>query len=153
MFKHVISTMIILAAGTVAFAQAGARNVTLQDGSYEVEVRLELTNLEGAAAKKTASICVSGVNGNGYHGLVVLSAYNPLATCPVTNIRQDGNTLTFDIVCEGANAARASATYTLAAQHFQGWIAMKMGGKDMTMTEIQRGRRVGECEVPSHPRS
>jgi hypothetical protein len=33
---------------------------------------------------------------------------------------------------------------------FEGRIAMVMGGKNMTMSEVQTGRRVGSCD-PSAP--
>jgi hypothetical protein len=72
---------------------------------------------------------------------------------PPSNIRQAGDTLTFDLVCEGHNQAIASAKYTLAAQRFDGAIAMKMGGKNMTMTERQSGHRVGACKAAEPPRT
>jgi hypothetical protein len=72
---------------------------------------------------------------------------------PLPHIRQAGDTLTFDLVCEGHNQAIASAKYTLAAQRFDGAIAMKMGGKNMTMTERQSGHRVGACKAAEPPRT
>jgi hypothetical protein len=33
----------------------------------------------------------------------------------------------------------------LAADHFAGRVAMVMGGKNMTMVEVQRAQRVGDC--------
>lgn len=133
----------ILVMGGTAVVEAGEPKTVLTNGSYEVEVRLELPHLEEWAVKKLATVCVT--EGGGSRGLVVLSDNNPLARCPASNIRQDGGTLTFDIVCEGRNAARASATFFLASQQFRGRIAMVMGGKNMTMTETQVGRRIGTC--------
>ncbi len=122
-----------------------------QTGAYEVQVKLELPHLEDAAANKVATVCVTPSPDT--YGLAVLSDNNPLATCPAENVLQDGDTLTFDIVCKGGNAARASAKYTLAASSFDGTIAMKMGGKNMTMTETQHGRRIGDCPDADRPRS
>ena len=132
-----------MAMGGGGVADAGQAQTALIDGSYEVEVRLELPHLEDWAVKKLATVCIADDGGS--RGLVVLSDNNPLATCPVSNVRQDGGTLTFDIVCEGRNAARASAKFLLAAERFRGRIAMVMGGKNMTMTETQVGRRIGPC--------
>jgi hypothetical protein len=67
-------------------------------------------------------------------------------------VRQDGDTLTFEITCLGRNEAVGLARYTVAPQRFSGVIAMKMGGKNMTMTEHQVGRRIGNCGAGS-PRS
>ena len=100
--------------------------------------------------KKTTAICVRPDSRDGTGGLAVLGDNNPLSRCPASNVRQDGKVLTFDIVCEGTNAARASASYILAGEAFRGRITMKMGGKNMTMSETQVGRRVGAC--PGTPR-
>lgn len=119
-------------------AQSG---VMLRDGQYDVEVRLELPHVDDLNMRKTRSICVTP----GSNALTVLGDNNPLSQCPASNIREDGSMLTFDIVCEGTNAARASASYALAGDSFRGRITMKMGGKNMTMAETQEGHRVGAC--------
>jgi hypothetical protein len=123
---------------------AGASQAeTVMPGAYEVEVRLEMPNLAWSAVS-TTTICLPAPDGR--PPLPVLSANNPLARCPAENLRREGAMLRFDIICEGRNAARARATYDLFPERFEGRIAMTMGGKNMTMTEIQTGRRVGACE-------
>ena len=117
----------------------------LAAGRYDVDVRLELPHVEDLNMKKTTAICVVPDSGGGSRGLAVLGDNNPLSRCPASNVHQNGSVLTFDIVCEGTNAARASAFYTLSGTAFRGRIAMKMGGKNMTMSETQVGRRVGAC--------
>ena len=42
-------------------------------------------------------------------------------------------------------AARGHAVYELSTDAFTGRIAMVMGAKNMTMTEVQHARRIGEC--------
>lgn len=130
----------ILAAAPLCQVRAGED--LLVAGQYSVDVRLELPHVEDLNMKKTAAICVTP---DGSRGLTVLGDNNPLSRCPASNVRQDGSVLTFDIVCEGTNAARASASYTLAGEAFRGRITMRMGGKNMTMSETQAGRRVGAC--------
>jgi uncharacterized protein DUF3617 len=121
----------------------------LRGGAYEVDVRLGLPHID--KARKAAIVCVVDGASDGISGLAILSDNNPLADCPVRNVRLGADWLTFDIVCGGGNAAIASATYTLAADRFEGRIAMKMGGKNMTMTETQVGRRIGPCKAPGAP--
>jgi hypothetical protein len=132
------------AALLVGASAQGEDALGLQPGEYEVTVRLELRHVEMTALKVT-TICVSGDN-TGTRGLVALSENNPLARCPAPNVRQDGHTLTFDIICPGGNQGVGSARYTIARQRFTGVVAMKMGGKNMTMTERQTGHRVGDCK-------
>jgi len=141
--RHVLA--LILIAPGLAGPAAAVDAITLQPGRYEVSVRLDLPNIEGAAAAKVTSLCVPVQDGVGSHGLGALSENNPLARCPVSNVRQEGAALSFDIVCQGGNAAIAFASYRLAGDAFDGRISMKLGGKNMTMTETQTGRRIGAC--------
>ena len=141
---------LILAAAPLCPVRAGED--LLAAGQYSVDVRLELPHVEDLNMKKTAAICVMPDGGDGSRGLTVLGDNNPLSRCPASNVHQDGSVLTFDILCEGTNAARASASYTLAETNFRGRITMKLGGKNMTMSETQVGRRVGACpETPPRP--
>jgi hypothetical protein len=138
-----IAAMVCLLPASPATSADAA--VRLRPGLYEVAVRLDLPNIAAAAVSKVAMICLPTEDRAGNHGLVALSDNNPLARCPVVNVRQEGDTLTFDIVCPGGNAAIASAKYLLTADTFAGRISMKLGGKNMTMTETQSGRRTGDC--------
>jgi hypothetical protein len=126
---------------------AGAEEAApLQPGEYQVTIRLDLPHIEETGlATKVASICVL-VGDAGAQGLSVLSDVNPLRKCPPSNVRRNGDTLTFDIVCPGSDAAVGSASYTMRVEHFDGAITVKMGGKNMTMIERQSGRRVGDCK-------
>lgn len=135
------SVVVLIAAGHPTLAS----DISLQAGEYEVRMRLELPHIEDMGVSKVARICVSGDTGS--HGLAVLSDNNPLGQCPVTNVRQNGQTLEFDIVCPGGNAAIGWAKYTLLGDRFEGSIPMKMGGKNMTMTELQSGRLIGPCKA------
>jgi len=117
----------------------------LSDGAYEVVVNLDLPHLEGMGASKTTAICVESAASNPTHGLVVLSENNPLGHCPSSNVHEEGNEIRFEVHCEGKNAAEGHALYTLLGDRFEGRIDMKMGGKNMTMTETQKGKRTGAC--------
>jgi Protein of unknown function (DUF3617) len=152
MAKFLVFTVTCLASATTA-GLACAEPAGLQAGAYEVQVSLELPYVEDTGARTIATVCVTGAEANDNRGLVVLSGNNPLGHCPAANFHRDGDTLTFDIACPGGNAAIASAKYVFGAQSFRGRIAMKMGGKNMTMTETQVGRRVGECAPPAPPHS
>jgi hypothetical protein len=136
-----------------AVAQAAQDEALLQDGAYEVEVRLELPNVLRRGADSTTTICLPYADGGNGAPFPVLSSNNPLAKCPASNVERDGATLSFDIFCEGRGAARAHAVYRLMPDAFEGRIAMVMGGKNMTMTEVQAGRRVGSCDRPGAPAS
>jgi Protein of unknown function (DUF3617) len=147
------ASTIILVGVLAGVARADQKEALLQGGSYEVKVRLELPNVINWAADKTTTICVPNADGTGDAPLPVLSDNNPLAKCPARNVRRNGATLTFDIACDGRDGARARAVYTLMPRRFEGRIAMVMGGKNMTMTEVQVGHRVGGCDPARAPRN
>jgi hypothetical protein len=150
--KQLLIATALCAGASLSSACLGVEATALEPGEYEVTVQLELPHIEKAAATKLARICVTGANGSA-RGLAVLSDNNPLTQCPASSIREDHGTLSFEIVCPGGNAAIGSAKFRLHAQGFEGAIAMKMGGKNMTMTEHQSGRRVGKCNPAAFPPS
>ena len=116
-----------------------------RSGSYEITARLELPHLERWAVDKMATICLPSTRSSGEIPVPILSANNPFAKCTAANLVTEGATLQYDIVCPGRGAAKAHATYTLSPDKFSGHVAMVMGAKNMTMTEVQRARRVGDC--------
>src|SRR4051794_25568293 len=139
MFSRAASAFAVL--GLLAGA-AQAGEMLIEDGAYTVTYRLELPHLERWAVDKTVTVCVSG-GGTGTIPLPVMSDNNPYRGCAATNLRRPPAGLTYDIVCTGRDAARARATYELAPQAFSGRVAMILGAKNMTMSEVQKGRRIG----------
>lgn len=117
----------------------------LKPGEYEVKMRLELPHVENNGVEKLEKVCIT--NG-GTHGIVVLSENNPLARCPSSNIKEENGDLSFELVCAGHNQAIARARFELWPDRFVGAFEMKMGGKNMTMTERQSARRIGDCATP-----
>ena len=114
-------------------------------GSYELTARLELPHLERWGVNKTTLICLSNSRGPDEIPVPVVSANNPFAKCSATNLIADGSRIEYDIVCPERGSARGHAVYKVSSDAFTGRIAMVMGAKNMTMTEVQHARRVGEC--------
>ncbi len=141
------TVVFILLSGTAvnSGAMGGDNTIGLKPGKYEITMRLELPHIRDANATRTVSICVDDGGSNAPKGLKVLSENNPLAKCPISDIASGSDYLSFQIICPGANSARGLAKYRLSEAHFSGRITMNMGGKNMTMTETQEGKRVGAC--------
>ena len=137
MAKGAAVLVLALAAGSAA-----AEPVRLRPGAYEVEVRLDLPHLDGAGGRKRVRLCLDGVPAR---GLPVLGDNTPLAGCPVSDLRWEGEALGFTIACEGRNQPSAKAVYRLAPEGFEGRVSMRLGGKNMTLTEVQTGRWRGAC--------
>jgi hypothetical protein len=127
------------------FAQPQLNRPSPPSGSYELTARLELPHLERWGVDKTTIICLSSSRGPDEIPVPVVSANNPFAKCSATNLVADGSKLEYDIVCRERGSARGHAVYELSTNAFTGRIAMVMGAKNMTMTEVQHAHRIGEC--------
>jgi len=114
-------------------------------GSYEITARLELPHLERWAVDKTAIICLPTSLDDDKLPIPIVSANNPFAKCSVANLMTQTPKLEYDIVCPGRGAAKGHATYLVSDDTFAGRVAMVLGAKNMTMTEVQQGRRIGNC--------
>lgn len=137
--------VVVAAACLASIAQAAsAGDAALAAGVYEVTYRLDLPHLENRE-EKVVTVCLKNAGAADGVTFPVLSSNNPLSSCPVRNLKREGDDFSFDIVCAGGNSAKAKGAFSLGADRFQGAIAMTMGGKNMTMTEVQRGARVGDC--------
>jgi hypothetical protein len=147
--QHMTSSQALLASILLAIVTQTqplqAEPLSLPGGSYELTARLELPHLERWGVDKTTIICLPDSRGVGEIPVPVVSANNPFAKCSAANIMADGSRLEYDIVCRERGAARGHAVYQLSVNAFAGRIAMVMGAKNMTMTEVQHARRIGEC--------
>jgi hypothetical protein len=116
-------------------------------GSYEITARLELPHLERWAVDKTTIICLpASLDDDKFPiPIPIVSANNPFAKCSVANLMTQTPKLEYDIVCPGRGTAKGHASYLVSDDTFAGRVAMVLGAKNMTMTEVQQGRRIGNC--------
>ncbi len=115
----------------------------LATGRYRVDVQIVLPNIDTRDYDFVTEICWRGA-GDSELALGPLGP-GPLSKCPSTaDVRSDGLSVTTR--CPGPNAGWASATYRKTPAGFTGRVDMNMGGKNMTLGEIQRGTFVGSCK-------
>jgi hypothetical protein len=124
---------------------AQAQGALPQSGSYEITARLELPHLERWAVDKIATVCLPSFPLDGELPIPIVSANNPFAKCSAVNVIAKIPKLEYDIVCPGRGTAKGHAVYAVSFDGFSGRVAMVLGGKNMTMTEMQEARRIGEC--------
>jgi hypothetical protein len=140
---RIVSVLVLAATATLPHATR-AGSLWPQNGFYEITARLELPHLERWSVDRTTVLCLPGSRGDDIP-VPVLSANNPFAKCTASNLVVDGTKLEYDIVCPERGSAKGHAVYRFSAGAFSGRIAMIMGAKNMTMTEVQHARRIGEC--------
>jgi hypothetical protein len=69
--------------------------------------------------------------------------------CKQEEFKMDGNRISFTVRCEGEPAGTGRGDFTVAEDHFEGTMAMKMAGGEtggMEMTQKISARRIGDCK-------
>jgi Protein of unknown function (DUF3617) len=117
----------------------------LTPGLYQVEVRISLPNVQDVAEPLVLTRCVSPADLESGQAFFVLSD-NPLKNCGLLEYQSSADTAIYRITCPGPNMGSAVAVFETSRTAYHGSIKMNMGGKNMTMSETQAGKRIGDCE-------
>jgi hypothetical protein len=113
-------------------------------GLYRVEVRISLPNVQDTAAPLLLTRCLNAADMESGRAFFVLSD-NPLKTCDQLDYRMHAGMAVYRIACPGPNKGSAVAVFETTATTYRGTIKMNMGGKNMTMSEVQVAKRLGDC--------
>lgn len=140
-------SLIVLASVVVASIAAGsdAAEPLMAPGLYQIEVRISLPNLQDTAAPIVLTRCVHPADLKSGQAFFILSD-NPLKNCDLMDYQTTSDTAIYRIACAGPNRGSAVAVFDTTSTAYRGTIKMNMGGKNMTMSETQVGRRIGDCE-------
>ena len=141
---------LIVLAGTIAIGSTtttNAADLPLTPGLYQVEVRISLPNVQDTAAPLVLTRCISPADLQSGEAFAVLSE-NPLKACGRLDYQVSGETAVYRIACPGPNRGAAVAVFDTIGTAYHGTIRMNMGGKNMTMSETQVGKRIGDCAKP-----
>lgn len=120
---------------------AGAED-GLRPGRYAVSVEVTLPNIATRDYGFETEICWQGPDAPGMP-LGPLGP-GPLGSCPAA-ARDTGEGASVITTCPGPNAGFATAAYRRTAAGFTGRVDMNLGGKNMRVGEVQRGRWLGPC--------
>jgi len=123
---------------------ANAQNPSLTPGLYQIEIRISLPNVQDVAVPLVVNRCISSDDLESGQAFFVLSD-NPLKTCELVDYQATAGTATYRIACTGPNRGSAVAVFDTRSTNYRGTIKMNMGGKNMTMSETQVGKRIGNC--------
>ena len=139
-----ISAVMLCMAAVLPGAAIAADEAPLPGGLYEITSRLELPHVERWAVDKKTQVCLGSMT-RGPIPVPVLSDNSPFLHCAASALVFESGRLEYDIACPGRGAARAHAAYEITEGRFAGRIAMVLGAKNMTMTEVQEAVRMGDC--------
>lgn len=129
--KHFFGIAIAAAALTLTLPAMAA-----SDGEWwEMTTRVEMPGMPAMPGGQTVKFC----RVKGDEAKPVQSKDDK--DCAVSNVRNVGNTMTFNMKCTGKDAMTGSGELTSTATTFNQKIRMRSGGEDMAM--VSSGKRIG----------
>lgn len=134
---RVVLPILLIPAAVIAQA--------IEPGLYDVSVSVQIPNVRVTNADFTTRLCWRGTEDSAMP-LGPLGP-GPLRSCPAEARHKNGR-LIVDNRCDGPNAGWAVSNYRPTAAGFFGTVDINMGGKNMTVREVQRGVRIGDCTDP-----
>lgn len=134
-------------AGLLAAAWLAAHateRLAVPSGEYELKAQTVLPHLEEALRHATtrARRCLHAPDATGVFPLLVHPAF---AGCRLVPDAQAGDGLHFSLRCQNPEAASGSAVFAMDGDHLSAVLQVKMGGKNMTLSQRLHGTRVGPC--------
>jgi len=137
----------LAASGMVAaFAAtaAGTADLLLAPGLYQVEVRSGAPNVQDAAPPQVLTRCIHPDDLKSGQAFFVLSD-DPLKRCQLVDYQATADAALYRIVCAGQNRGSAVGVFDTKGTTYRGTIRISPDGKNMTRSETQAGKRIGNC--------
>lgn len=125
-------------------ARAIDNDVTLAPGHYEVVAQTILPNLEESLRYATtrSQRCLGNEPVDTLFPILLHPAF---AGCTLVRQVARRDEWVFTLQCANAEAASGTANLLVEAQRFDATLDLKMGGKNMTLSQRVGGTRRGEC--------
>jgi len=136
--------VIVVALVGILILPIATQALDLSPGLYQIEIRIALPNVQNVASPIMITQCITAEDIASGRAFFVLSD-NPLQACDLVDYRAAKNNFTYRVVCPGPNRGSAFAEFQTTTETYRGAIKMNMGGKNMTMSETQLGKRIGNC--------
>jgi hypothetical protein len=143
----VMRTIALVWALLAAFARpslAAEADVTLSAGRYEVVAQTLLPNLEeNLRYATTRSLrCLGNEVATTLFPILLHPAFTG---CQLVGQEPGRDELRFTLQCANPEAATGSALLLLDVQRFDGTLDIKMGAKNMTLSQRISGEKKGDC--------
>jgi hypothetical protein len=127
-----------------------AAPVAIPPGEYDLSTQTVLPHLEEALRHATtrARQCLRAPDATGVFPLLLHQAFSG---CSLVADAQASDGLHFTLQCTNRQAATGSAVFAIDGSSMSAVLEIKMGGKNMTLSQRLQGRRVGPCADATTP--
>ena len=130
----------------VSLSGHAAAPVAISPGEYDLTAQTVLPHLEEALRYATTRTrqCLREPDAT---SLFPLLQHQAFSGCSLVPSAQPSDGLRFTLRCANPEAASGSAVFVVGASHVSAVLELKMGGKNMTLSQRLSGPRVGPCAV------
>lgn len=139
-----VRSLLVTLVSNVGCAACLASPVTLAAGQYEVTAQTLLPNLEENLRYATTRTrhCLATQEAT---DLFPILRHEAFTGCKLVSESSAHAELGFTLHCANPGAATGAAKFNIAANGFSAELVVKMGGKNMTLSQRLIASRVGSC--------
>lgn len=140
--KFGLEAIVVIFLSLPAFGSHAA-DYAVPAGRYSIESQMVLPHMEEMRRiHKRVDACV----GPGEVARLFPVFNQPALTgCALLHTISDKETAYFQLECAGVNGASGNASLNLEGERIHGTLIAKMGGKNMTFSQIVNAQRRGSC--------
>lgn len=137
-----IKKLSIITIMSIAIMALPAWALDLQPGKYEITAKAEMSGMQGGMPAQTTTQCLTEED-------PVPAASADAQGCKVSDMKTEGNTVTYTMTCEQQGMTiKSNGKITFKGDTFEGTGQTRMGPEagNMTITTKISGKRIGECD-------
>lgn len=126
-------------------APVSAAPAAMQPGLWEITMKMEMPGMPMAMPPQTVRHCYAKKDLEDNKKAIPQGEDK---NCQIKDMKINGTTTTWSMVCTGENAMTGSGTMTMSATSYSGSVKakMKQEGQTMEMNQSWTGKRVGDCK-------
>jgi hypothetical protein len=130
------------ALSLISLIPAVAAAMNMQDGLWEITVRMEMPGMP-ALPPQVMQQCITPQDTQDPRRTVPADK-----NCEVRNVKQEGNSLSWDMQCRGDTPMTGQGRMTAAGASYSGEMNMRIteGGQAMNVRQVMAGKRLGPCK-------
>lgn len=136
------SVLAVFAVG-LTLSSLGIAAPTMKPGLWEITTSMEGAGMPASMPPTKIKHCYRAEDLKDLRNTVPEKNSN----CKVSNWKESGNTVTWNMACTGEHAMTGSGRITYSGDSYAGTNKMTMshGGQKMTMSQKYNAKRVGDC--------
>ena len=134
--KLSFGSIILLTVISISFAGSGPN---MNEGLWEITTKTEMPGMEMPPTKHTQ--CLTKKD------FVPQGPQQPGQECKITDVKVDGNTVTWALECKSQGGKmKGTGKTTYSGDSFEGTMIMSMPQPNMKITIQMSGKRIGDCK-------